>query len=146
MANTRMSDRFDTLNASLEEVKDLLRKVSDKVSAMEKEAIASSTSLVARHESNFERIATNNKRVDDLDGRVRALEVLFEKSRNLESSDKLMSDRIDETEKAIAYINKVLPSLIFSNRLMTGLAGVLGVSVVGLIWSLITGQVNLTFP
>lgn len=53
--------------------------------------------------------------------------------------------RLDEHDKRLTDINKVLPNLIVANNILTYGGGILLLSVLALIWSLITGQAHLTF-
>ena len=53
--------------------------------------------------------------------------------------------RLDEHEKALSQTGKVLPDLVSASRIGTYLGGALVLSVLALIWALITGQAHLTF-
>lgn len=53
--------------------------------------------------------------------------------------------RLDEQEKALAHAQKILPDLVTASRIGTYLGGALILSVMALIWALITGQAHLTF-
>ena len=54
--------------------------------------------------------------------------------------------RIELLEINIKKITDMMPSLVATNKVLIFIAGALGLSVVGLIWSLIIGQVQLVFP
>jgi hypothetical protein len=53
--------------------------------------------------------------------------------------------RLDEHEKALTHTGKVLPDLVTASRVGTYLGGALVLSVMALIWALITGQAHLSF-
>lgn len=53
--------------------------------------------------------------------------------------------RLDEQEKTLQQAQKVLPDLVTASRIGTYLGGGLTLSVMALIWALITGQAHLTF-
>lgn len=53
--------------------------------------------------------------------------------------------RLDEHEKALAQAQKILPDLVTANRIATYVGGALVLSVMALVWALVTGQAHLTF-
>jgi len=60
-----------------------------------------------------------------------------------------MAEQAKQTEtlrQAIDSLQKSVQPLIFANKVMMWLAGILGTSIIILIWSLITGQAQVVFP
>ena len=53
--------------------------------------------------------------------------------------------RIDDMQPVIQMVRDSLPGLLTVSRAMIWLGGVLGLSVLALIWSLITGQATISF-
>jgi len=64
----------------------------------------------------------------------------------LDSLENKVDKRITEIEKAILDIQKMLIPMVSANKILTFIAAGFGISIIGLIWSLITGQVQLGFP
>lgn len=54
--------------------------------------------------------------------------------------------RLDETEKRIKALEDAIQPIIYANKVMTWIGGILALSVIGLIWMIITQQVRLVFP
>ena len=63
----------------------------------------------------------------------------------LDSLENKVDKRITEIEKAILDIQKMLIPMVSANKILTFIAAGFGISIIGLIWSLITGQVQLGF-
>jgi predicted RNase H-like nuclease (RuvC/YqgF family) len=55
------------------------------------------------------------------------------------------NNRLDIHSRRLEKVERDLPNLILAYRIMATVGGVLGVSVIALIWSLITGQAHITF-
>lgn len=53
--------------------------------------------------------------------------------------------RIDNLVTQLGTVQKELPTLILAYRVMAFIGGALGLSVIALIWALITGQAKITF-
>jgi len=54
--------------------------------------------------------------------------------------------RVEALEKTLKELNNTLQPLVSTNKAIGFIAAALGVSIIGLIWSLIIGQVQLVFP
>ena len=63
----------------------------------------------------------------------------------LDSLENKVDKRITEIEKAILDIQKMLIPMVSANKILTFIAAGFGISIIGFIWSLITGQVQLGF-
>jgi len=63
----------------------------------------------------------------------------------LDSLENKVDKRITEIDKAILDIQKMLIPMVSANKILTFIAAGFGISIIGLIWSLITGQVQLGF-
>ena len=57
-----------------------------------------------------------------------------------------MSTQTESNQKALEDLQKAIQPLVTANKILVWIGGVLGVSTVALIWSLITGQAQLVFP
>ena len=57
-----------------------------------------------------------------------------------------IEDRIGSLEVMLKKLDDTLHPLVSTNKAIGFIAAALGVSIVGLIWSLIIGQVQLVFP
>jgi hypothetical protein len=73
-------------------------------------------------------------KVDQIDNRVQAIE------RNDARSESVVL-KVEDHEDRLRALEKLAPTM----RVVVWIAGVLGVSVIGLIWALITGQAVLAF-
>jgi hypothetical protein len=54
--------------------------------------------------------------------------------------------RLQEATTLIGEMQKILIPLVSTNKILSGIAAAFGVSVIGLIWALVIGQVQLVFP
>ena len=54
--------------------------------------------------------------------------------------------QMDALRQAMDSLQKSVQPLIFANKVMMWLAGILGSTIIILIWSLITGQAQVVFP
>ena len=57
-----------------------------------------------------------------------------------------LKTRMDALELSVKKMTDSIHPLIYTNKILTWLAGVLGVSIVALIWSIITHTLELTVP
>lgn len=53
--------------------------------------------------------------------------------------------RIERLETSFEALSKMIQPLINTNKIVVWIGGALGLSVLGLVWSLLTGQVTLLF-
>ena len=72
----------------------------------------------------------------NLVGKVNAAQTYAEENRR----------RIVDIEKKMTEIQNALQPLIATNKLLAFIGGALGISIIALIWALITGQAILAFP
>ena len=77
---------------------------------------------IAQHAVVEQKVTAAHVRIDDIEIRVEAL------------------------EKTLKELNNTLQPLVSTNKAIGFIAAALGVSIIGLIWSLIIGQVQLVFP
>ncbi len=54
--------------------------------------------------------------------------------------------RTEENMKAIRSLENAIQPMIYTNRILAWLGGLLGVSMIALIWSIVIGQVSVVFP
>ena len=54
--------------------------------------------------------------------------------------------RIDQIDTTLQEFQKSMQPLVYTNKILSVIGGILAASVIALIWSLITNQVSLTFP
>lgn len=54
--------------------------------------------------------------------------------------------RLDEHEKRLKTIEATMPQLVMMGKILTFVGSAVVVSIVGLIWTIITHQVTLIFP
>lgn len=66
--------------------------------------------------------------------------------KRLDAIDKPKDGRLDQIEAQLDQITKDLQPLVTANRIMVWIAGALGVSVIGLIWAILTHQILLVVP
>jgi hypothetical protein len=97
-------------------------------------------------ESKFlETIERFEGKIDKLDQKIQAkFDVIDVKIHALEREDvknDSVAKSVDDHETRIRELEKLAPSM----KLVIWIAGVLGISVVGLIWTLITGQASILF-
>ena len=55
-------------------------------------------------------------------------------------------DRLDDHEDRLDTLEKAIQPLILANKLLIWIGGILGVSIITLIWMLITQQVQIIWP
>lgn len=53
---------------------------------------------------------------------------------------------LDEHSKQIKALNDVIQPMIYTNRVLGWLAGLIGASVLALLWAILVGQVQVVFP
>ncbi len=135
IASTRQLERQ---SAVLEELSRTFREVADRLRMLETETKTTVATLTAKVDAAFRRIddvrtdlelakAARQKDIDDLCARATTTEA---------SVPEKLRDRLEAIEK-------VLPSLTVTNRILAVVAGLLLTSVFGLLWALLTGQVVL---
>jgi DNA repair exonuclease SbcCD ATPase subunit len=54
--------------------------------------------------------------------------------------------RLDRLEPRLEGLEKAVAPLIMANKVIVWIAGVLGLSVIAMIWSVLTHQVQMVFP
>lgn len=86
------------------------------------------------------------KSIDKLDGEQRQSELdAIRDNTRIENKADAANVRIDKMAVKVSSIEMELPSLIIAYRIMATVGSVLGISVIGLIWALITGQAHISF-
>ena len=125
--------------SSLEEVGELVAPtVAALMESIEKlgKDLAEIKATLDKHVADqVEFVISHEVRLNKLDTRVETVET---DTRELEYDQKELTKQIRVNEKQIA-------ALTFQARIVSWVAGVLGVSVIALIWSLITGHAALVF-
>ncbi len=109
--------------------------------------------LVERVDAVIESQTEIKEMILRLDDRLRAIErEQVVEHVKLEAKADAAHRRLDEHEKRIsaneASINALkdlIAPLVTANRIMTWIGGALGISVIALIWALITGQAHILF-
>ena len=71
---------------------------------------------------------------------------VVERADNAHSRIDELNKRVDALDAAMKKLTDSIHPLIYTNKILTWLAGVLGVSIVALIWSIITHTLELTVP
>jgi len=82
-------------------------------------------------EASIQRVES---KVNSIDDRVQAIE------RNDVRAESVV-EKVDDHEKRIRVLEQLAPAM----RVVVWIAGVLGVSIITLIWALITGQASILF-
>ena len=77
---------------------------------------------------------------------VRVVSDVSSITKRLDAIDKPKDGRLDQIEAQLDQIAKDLQPLVLANRVTVWIAGALGVSVIGLIWAILTHQLLLVVP
>lgn len=109
-----LTQRMETMGASVEELKGMVKELVVSVGALEKREIRCQAEVIGRADTNHLRIMEHEKQLETL-----------EKWR-------------EQADKILTKLNLAYGVLVF-------LGSALGISVIGLIWSLITGHAVVMF-
>jgi hypothetical protein len=126
MADDRLLDNVQTqMGVILEKLNfvfDKIEKITNKIEGICSQQNAFIRDYIAQHAVVEQKAEVAHNRLDYVEKRIEFLEINIKK------------------------ITDMMPSLVATNKVLIFVAGALGLSVVGLIWSLIIGQVQLVFP
>lgn len=117
-----LNERVVSIQSDIGEIKSSLACVSSNLERLER-------LYLVEHEKLSGRLDVTSRRLDEQITR---------------SNDN--TKRIEEITNQVIKLEKSIQPLIFSNKILIWLGGILGASVVALIWMIITGQVALVFP
>ena len=136
--NVSSTRQLERQSAVLEELSRTFREVADRLRLLESETKATVATLTAKVDAAF-------RRIDDV-----RTDLELAKSARQKDVDELYAkacaadDRTPEKlRERLEAIEKILPSLTVTNRILAVVAGLLLTSVFGLLWALLTGQVVL---
>lgn len=101
----------------------------------------------AQMEKIYEGIDTIQRTLQDLiiEYRTQHQRVVDRAQSAHERIDKLESD-VAKMASLISQLKELMAPVLFANKIIVWVATVLGASVILLVWSMITGQVQLVFP
>lgn len=114
--------RLDTLQADITEIKSTVTCFAGNLERLERVYLVEHEKLV---------------------GRVDKIALLVDDQASRSAAN---TRRISELADQVIKLEKAIQPLIVTNKILSWLFGILGASVLGLIWSLITGQVTLVVP
>jgi chromosome segregation ATPase len=126
MADDRLLDNVQTqMGVILEKLNfvfDKIEKITNKIEGICSQQNAFIRDYIAQRAAVEQKAEAAHNRLDYVEKRIELLEVNIEK------------------------ITDMMPSLMAMNKILIFIASAFGLSIVGLIWSLIIGQVQLIFP
>jgi len=89
---------------------------------------------IAQTQSVFDSLQRMENKIDQLDEKIQCLE------RDSVKNDEV-STKVKDHEARLRELEKLAPAM----KLVIWIAGILGVSVIGLLWAVITGQAAILF-
>jgi hypothetical protein len=130
-SNAVLLEKLETISTGLNRMECKVDAIETRLQSVEKKDIEYQI-------TNSQQLLAAFRRVDEHDAKIKNIE-----SNRLTTLEGLVPDvkKIPNLETRIKNVEDMMPAL----RIFTWIAGALGLSIIGLIWSLITGAAHVYF-